>query len=85
VIETGPERSGSGTGWKPAERDRAAVSVFLDRVAEYRTAAEAVSSEVPRQLDRPREGVALLAGEGMAEKVSEQRPILPPPRRLKRV
>jgi len=55
-----------------------ATAELVNSFTDYRTTAEAVSSEVRRQLDRQREGLALLAGEGMAEKVSEQGPNLPP-------
>jgi hypothetical protein len=62
-----------------------ATSELVNSFTDYRTIAEAVSSEMRRQLDRQREGLALLAGEGMPEKVSEQGPNSPPVRRRKRV
>jgi len=43
---------------------------LVNSFTDYRT-AEAFSSEVSRQLDRQRAGLALLAGEDMAKKVSE--------------
>jgi len=58
---------------------------LVNSFTDYRTTAEAFSSEVRRQLDRRRAGLALLAGKGMAEKVSEQGPNRPPSRCRKRV
>jgi len=47
-----------------------ATTELVNSFTDYRT-AEAFSSEVSRQLDRQRAGLALLAGEDMAKKVSE--------------
>ena len=57
----------------------------VNSVTDYRTTAEAVSSEVRRQLDRQRAGLAVLAGEGIAKKVSEQEPNRLPARRQRDV